>query len=65
MNAAVASLVALIVAIALSMTTRINVGVASIVFAWIVGVYVGHLSVETVMRGFPSGEASAAIPGRS
>jgi di/tricarboxylate transporter len=55
MSAALASLIALIVAIALSMTTRINVGIVSIVFAWLVGVYAGHLSVDAVVRGFPSG----------
>jgi len=54
MNPAVASLIALLLAIALSMTTRINVGIVSIVFAWIVGTYLGHLPVETVVRGFPS-----------
>jgi di/tricarboxylate transporter len=53
-NAAVASLVALIAAIALSMTTRINVGLVSILFAWVVGTYVGGLPVDTVIRGFPS-----------
>ena len=55
MSAALVSLIALIVAIALSMTTRINVGIVSIVFAWLVGVYAGHLTVDTVVRGFPSG----------
>jgi hypothetical protein len=32
---AIASLVALILAIALSMTARLNVGLAAIVFAWL------------------------------
>jgi len=55
MNAALISLLALIVAIALSMTTRINVGIVAIVFAWLVGTYAGHLSVDGVIRGFPAG----------
>jgi Na+/H+ antiporter NhaD/arsenite permease-like protein len=55
MSAALLSLLALIVAIALSMTTRINVGIVAMVFAWIVGVYAGHLTVDAVIRGFPSG----------
>ena len=55
MSAALVSLLALIAAIALSMTTRINVGIVAMVFAWIVGVYAGHLTVDTVIRGFPSG----------
>jgi hypothetical protein len=29
--------------------------VVSIVLAWLVGVYAGHLSVDAVIRGFPSG----------
>ena len=55
MSAALVSLLALIAAIALSMTTRINVGIVAMVFAWIVGVYAGHLTVDAVIRGFPSG----------
>ena len=55
MSAALASLLALVAAIALSMTTRINVGIVAIVFAWIVGTYVGDLTVDAVIRGFPSG----------
>src|SRR6185503_5475857 len=34
--------------------SRLNVGVLSIAFAWIVGVYMGGLPVTTVMSGFPS-----------
>jgi len=52
---AIASLIALVAAIALSMTTRINVGLVSIVFAWLVGTYVAGLSTEAIVRGFPSG----------
>jgi hypothetical protein len=54
MPAPVASLVALILAIALSMTTRLNVGLAAIVFAWLIGTYVAHLGADAIVRGFPS-----------
>ena len=53
MNAALLSLVALVIALALSMTSRINVGWAAIAFAWIIGVYVAGLKPEVVMAGFP------------
>ena len=36
------------------MSTRLNVGLAAIVFAWLVGVYAAGLSAEAVMRGFPA-----------
>jgi Na+/H+ antiporter NhaD/arsenite permease-like protein len=49
---AVASLVALVVAIVLSMTSRINVGVLAIAFAWLIGGYAG-LRPDAVMAGFP------------
>jgi len=55
MSPAFLSLLALIAAIALSMTTRVNVGIVAIVFAWLVGTYAGHLSVDVILRGFPSG----------
>jgi di/tricarboxylate transporter len=54
MSPALLSVLALLVAIALSMTTRLNVGLAAIVFAWLVGVYSAGLSAEAVMRGFPA-----------
>lgn len=53
MNPAVISLLALVVAIALSMTSRINVGLLAIALAWIVGVYVTGLKPDVVMGGFP------------
>src|SRR5262245_23358378 len=40
MNPAVASLLALILAIVLSIVTRINVGVVAVGLAWLIGVYV-------------------------
>lgn len=54
MNAALASLIALLLAIVLSMTSRLNVGVAAIVLSWIVGVYIAGLSPDAVMSGFPA-----------
>jgi len=54
MSPALLSVLALLVAIALSMTTRLNVGLAAIVFAWLVGVYSAGLSADAVMRGFPA-----------
>ena len=39
MTPAVASLIALLIAIVLSCTSRINVGILSIAFAWLIGVY--------------------------
>ena len=53
MSPAVTSLVALVVAIALSMTSRVNVGVVSIAFAWLIGVYVAGFRPDAVMAGFP------------
>ena len=54
MTPAVASLVALLVAIGLSLTSRINVGVVSIVFAWIIGTALAGLKPDQVAAGFPS-----------
>lgn len=53
MSPAVLSLLALVVAIILSMTTRINVGWVALAFAWIIGVYIAGLGVPAVMAGFP------------
>jgi len=52
---AVLALLALLLAIGLSMTTRINVGVLAIALAWIIGVYAAHMKVEAVIAGFPAG----------
>lgn len=54
MNPAIASLLALLAAIALSMISRINVGLVSIALAWLVGVYVAGFKGEAVMAGFPA-----------
>jgi di/tricarboxylate transporter len=54
MSPALLSVAALVVAIGLSMATRLNVGLAAIVFSWLIGVYAAGLSAEAVMRGFPA-----------
>ncbi len=51
---AVASLIALLVAIALSLTSRINVGVVAVVFAWLIGTMLAGLEPDQVAAGFPS-----------
>lgn len=53
-NPALISLSALILALALSSTTAANVGFLAIVLAWLVGIYVGGMTVEQVIAGFPS-----------
>lgn len=54
MSLALISVSALATAVLISCFSRLNVGVLSIAFAWIVGVYIGGLPVNTVMGGFPS-----------
>ncbi len=54
MNLAIISLLALLAAIVLSFTTRINVGFLSLVFAWIIGVYLGGMEVKAIRAGFPT-----------
>ncbi|HEX6315911.1 MAG TPA: SLC13 family permease [Gemmatimonadaceae bacterium] len=54
MNPAILSLIALLVAIALSMATKLNVGVLAMAFAWLIGTYVAGWRVEQVAAGFPS-----------
>jgi di/tricarboxylate transporter len=51
---AVLSLIALLVAIVLSCTSRINVGVLSIAFAWLIGVYHAGMKADAVAAGFPA-----------
>lgn len=53
MNLAWISLVALLIAITLSMLTQVNVGVVSLAFAWIVGVYLGGMPLNAVVGTFP------------
>ncbi len=54
MNLAWISIAALVIAVLLSCTTAINVGVLSLVMALIVGVYLGGMSVNAVLAGFPT-----------
>lgn len=53
MSLAVISVAALVTAVVVSCVSRLNVGVLAIALAWIVGVYIGGLPVNTVMGGFP------------
>ncbi len=50
---AVTSLAALAIAIILSCTSRINVGVLAVAFAWAIGVYHAGMKSEAVIVGFP------------
>ena len=54
MNLAVISVAALALAVIVSCVSRLNVGVLAVALAWIVGVYIGGMPVNTVMSGFPS-----------
>jgi di/tricarboxylate transporter len=47
-------LIALLVAIALSLTSRINVGVVAMAFAWVIGTTLAGLKPDQVAAGFPS-----------
>ena len=53
MSPAGLSLIALVVAIALSMTSRVNVGWLALAFAWLIGVYHAGMRPDAVMAGFP------------
>jgi di/tricarboxylate transporter len=53
MNLAALSLAALVVALAVSCVSQINIGVLAIVLAWVVGVYFGGMRIEQVLAGFP------------
>ncbi|HEX7079430.1 MAG TPA: SLC13 family permease [Gammaproteobacteria bacterium] len=55
MSLAVVTLAALAIAIVLSCTTRLNVGLIAIALAWVIGVYGAGLSVRDVTDGFPVG----------
>ena len=54
MNLAIASLGALVIAITLSCTSKINIGVLAVVMAWIIGVYFGGMSLAEINAGFPT-----------
>jgi Na+/H+ antiporter NhaD/arsenite permease-like protein len=53
MSLAWISLIALAVAITLSMFTQVNVGVVSLALAWLVGVYLGGIPLAQVIGTFP------------
>jgi Na+/H+ antiporter NhaD/arsenite permease-like protein len=54
MNLASVSLFALAVAIIVSCTTKINVGILSMALAWIIGVYLGGMRLAEIAAGFPT-----------
>jgi Na+/H+ antiporter NhaD/arsenite permease-like protein len=54
MNLAVISVLALAVAVTVSCFTSINVGVLAMAMAWILGVYIGGMPLNTVIAGFPT-----------
>jgi Na+/H+ antiporter NhaD/arsenite permease-like protein len=54
MNLAVISVAALALAVLVSCVSRLNVGVLAVALAWIVGVYIGGMPVNSVMAGFPA-----------
>jgi Na+/H+ antiporter NhaD/arsenite permease-like protein len=54
MTGALASLIALLGAIVLSMVSRINVGLIAIAAAWLIGVYVVGMKADAVLAGFPA-----------
>src|SRR5687768_6020695 len=53
MSPAVASLLALLVAIVLSFASRVNVGLIALALAWAVGAFAGR-PAESVVGGFPT-----------
>lgn len=55
MTPAVLALLALLLAIGLSMTARVNVGLVAISLAWAIGVYAAEMKADAVIAGFPSG----------
>jgi di/tricarboxylate transporter len=53
MSLGAVTLGALALAIVLSCTSRLNVGLLAIALAWVIGVYVGDLPLRDVTAGFP------------
>jgi di/tricarboxylate transporter len=53
MSVATITLLALLVAIILSMVSKLNIGLLAIGLAWIIGVYVAGGKPDSVMAGFP------------
>lgn len=54
MSLAWISVAALVIAVTLSCTTTVNVGILSMAMALIVGVYLGDMTPEMVLEGFPT-----------
>jgi di/tricarboxylate transporter len=54
MSPAMLSLIALLLVIAGSLTTRINVGVLAIALAWPIAIFAGHWKMDAMMATFPS-----------
>lgn len=54
MSPAVLSLLALLLVIAASLTSRINVGLLAVAFAWLIAVFAAGWKVDAVMATFPS-----------
>ena len=54
MSAAIASLCGLVLALVISMVSRVNVGIVAVTIAWLVGVYVGDMKADAVLAGFPA-----------
>ncbi len=53
MSLGAVTLGALVLAIVLSCTSRLNVGLLALALAWLIGVYVGELPLREVTAGFP------------
>ncbi len=53
MSLGLITLLALALAVTLSMTTSLNVGLLSIALAWVIGVYLGGFPVSEIASGFP------------
>jgi di/tricarboxylate transporter len=53
MSLGAVTLAALALAILLSCTSRLNVGLLALALAWVIGVYVGDLPLREVTAGFP------------
>jgi di/tricarboxylate transporter len=54
MSLAWISIGALVLTVGLSCTTAINVGIVALGMAWLVGVYLGGMSLDVVLQGFPT-----------
>ncbi len=48
------AIAALVLAVGLSFTTAVNVGIVAMAMAWIIGVYMAGMSVGDVLGGFPT-----------